>query len=58
MGTKRIEGYTHTVSYENTDFLKHLTAFHNPGNLNPEGMLNLILDRCRREHAAAAKNVV
>jgi hypothetical protein len=27
------------------DRLKHETAFHNPGNLNPDEMLNVILTR-------------
>ena len=34
----------HLVSYKNTDLLKAETAHHNPGNLNPDGVLNEILD--------------
>jgi len=37
-------GYSHLLSYENTDRLKHETSFHNPGNMNPDEMLNVILD--------------
>ncbi len=37
-------GYAHMVSYENTDRLKHETAFHNPGGMDPNEVLNLILD--------------
>lgn len=37
-------GDTHLVSYENTDRLKHEAAFHNPDALNPDQMLNPILD--------------
>ena len=37
-------GYPHLLSYENTERLKHETAFHNPGGLNPNEILNLILD--------------
>ncbi len=37
-------GCSHLVSWENTDRLKHETAFHNPGNMNPNEILNLILD--------------
>lgn len=37
-------GLAHVVSYKNTDRLKHEVAFHNPKNLNPDGMLNDILD--------------
>jgi hypothetical protein len=40
-----LRGIEHIVSYENTDRLKHEVAFHNPGNLNPDEMLNEILDR-------------
>lgn len=40
-----VEGYPHTVSYKNTDRLKHETAFHNPHGKNPDGILNEILDR-------------
>lgn len=38
-------GMEHTVSYKNVDRLKHEVSFHNPDNLNPNEMLNLILDR-------------
>ena len=38
------KGVLHLVSYKNTDLLKAETAHHNPGNLNPSGMLNYILD--------------
>lgn len=38
-------GVNHIVSYKNTDRLKREVAFHNPGNLNPDQMLNEILDR-------------
>ena len=37
-------GCSHLLSYENTDRLKHETAFHSPGDLNPDEILNLILD--------------
>ncbi len=37
-------GVPHLVSYKNTDLLKAETAHHNPGNLNPDGVLNEILD--------------
>ena len=37
-------GYGHLVSYENTERLKHETSFHNPGDMNPNEILNLILD--------------
>lgn len=37
-------GVGHVVSYRNTDRLKHEVAFHNPKNLNPDGILNDILD--------------
>ncbi|MBQ6799413.1 MAG: hypothetical protein IJP11_09275 [Oscillospiraceae bacterium] len=39
-----IDGVKHVVSYKNTDLLKHEVAFHNPNHLNPDGMLNEILD--------------
>lgn len=39
-----ILGVAHVVSYKNTDRLKHETSFHNPKNLNPNGILNEILD--------------
>ena len=38
-------GVAHVVSYKNTDRLKKEVAFHNPRNLNPDQMLNEILDR-------------
>lgn len=38
-------GVNHIVSYKNTDRLKREVAFHNPGSLNPDQMLNEILDR-------------
>jgi len=37
-------GVPHLVSYKNTDLLKAETAHHNPNNLNPDGVLNEILD--------------
>ena len=37
-------GYGHLVSFENTERLKHETAFHNPGGMDPNEILNLILD--------------
>jgi hypothetical protein len=37
-------GVPHVVSYRNTDRLKRETAFHNPGNKTPDGILNDILD--------------
>ena len=37
-------GYSHLLSYENTERLKHETAFHNPGNMTPNEVLNVILD--------------
>lgn len=40
----RLTGIPHIVSYKNTDRLKHETAFHNPNDLNPDGILNEILD--------------
>ena len=39
-----LDGVAHIVSYKNTDLLKHEVAFHNPNHLNPDGMLNEILD--------------
>ena len=38
-------GVPHILSYENTDRLKHEVAFHNPNHLNPNEMLNEILER-------------
>lgn len=32
------------LTYENVKRLKHETAFHNPGHLNPDEMLNRILN--------------
>jgi len=43
-GKKPAGGVAHIVSYKNTDRLKHEVAFHNPRNLNPNEMLNAILD--------------
>ncbi len=40
----KIEGYMHMVSYQNTDLLKAEVAHHNPKGLNPDGMLNDILN--------------
>lgn len=37
-------GVPHIVSYKNTDLLKAEVAHHNPDNLNPDQMLNAILD--------------
>ena len=39
-----IDGLPHIVSYKNTDRLKREVAAHNPKGLNPDGMLNDILD--------------
>lgn len=39
-----LTGVEHIVSYKNTDRLKHEVAFHNPDHLNPDKMLNRILD--------------
>jgi|GEM_PF-1362859 len=44
VGTQTKSGVLHLVSYKNTDLLKAETAHHNPGSLNPDGMLNYILD--------------
>lgn len=33
------------LTYKNVDRLKHEVAFHNPNHLNPNKMLNHILDR-------------
>lgn len=33
------------LTYRNVDRLKHEVAFHNPHHLNPDKMLNYILDR-------------
>lgn len=40
-----LEGVPHVVSYKNTDRLKHEVAHHNPNHLNPDKMLNYILER-------------
>ena len=40
-----VEGVPHILTYQNTDRLKHEVAFHNPKGLNPDEMLNDILDR-------------
>lgn len=40
-----VQGLPHIVSYKNTDLLKHEVAFHNPKSLNPDGMLNDILEQ-------------
>ena len=40
-----LNGVPHILSYENTDRLKHEVAFHNPNHLNPNEMLNEILER-------------
>lgn len=37
-------GLPHIVSYENTDRLKHEVAHYNPNHLNPDAMLNWILE--------------
>ena len=39
-----LSGVFHVVSYKNTDRLKHEVSFHNPDHLNPDMMLNRILD--------------
>ena len=39
-----INGVPHVVSFENTDRLKHEVAFNNPEHLNPDEMLNAILE--------------
>jgi hypothetical protein len=36
--------YATTLTAKNFDRLKHETAFHNPKNLNPDQMMNAILD--------------
>lgn len=40
-----VQGLPHIVSYKNTDRLKHEVAFHNPNGVNPDVMLNDILDQ-------------
>ncbi len=42
---KPIEGWQHMVSFKNTDRIKAEVAHHNPDNLNPDEMLNWILDQ-------------
>ena len=42
---EHLNGVPHILSYENTDRLKHEVAFHNPSHLNPNEMLNEILER-------------
>ena len=42
---EHLNGVHHILSYENTDRLKHEVAFHNPDHLNPNEMLNEILER-------------
>ncbi len=37
-------GCWHFVTYRTEDKLKHETAFHNPGNKNPDEMLDYILE--------------
>lgn len=39
-----LSGVGHVVSYKNVDRLKHEVSFHNPDHLNPDMMLNRILD--------------
>jgi len=41
----RVQGIAHIVSYKNTDRLKHEVAHHNPKGINPDAMLNEILDQ-------------
>ena len=36
---------TAVLTAKNADRLKHETAFHNPGNMNPDQIMNHILDR-------------
>ena len=40
----RVAGVDHIVTYKNTDRLKREVAFYNPKHLNPDQMLNDILD--------------
>ena len=44
MKNEPVRGEPHIVSYENTDRLKTEVAHHNPDNLDPNQMLNRILD--------------
>ena len=39
-----LSGVGHVVSYKNVDRLKHEDSFHNPDHLDPNRMLNRILD--------------
>ena len=39
-----LKGVEHIVSFKNTDRLKREVAVHNPRHLDPNGMLNAILD--------------
>ena len=39
-----VSALNRAVGSKNTDLLKAETAHHNPGNLNPDGVLNEILD--------------
>ncbi len=39
-----LSGVGHVVSYKNVDRLKHEVSFHNPDHLDPNRMLNRILD--------------
>jgi len=41
---KLLDGEMHMVSYKNTDRLKAEVAHHNPDGLNPDEMLNAIMD--------------
>ena len=41
-----LSGVGHVVSYKNVDRLKHEVSFHNPDHLDPNRMLNRILDDC------------
>lgn len=52
---KPIEGYQHIVSNKNTDRLKAEVAHHNPDDLNPDEMLNWILDQYFRFAERARK---
>ena len=48
-----LSGVGHVVSYKNTDRLKHEVAFHNPDHLDPNRMLNRILDLENSDIASA-----
>ena len=43
--SQTVHGVPHILSYKNTDRLKRETSFHNPNDLNPDQLLNEILDR-------------